>query len=345
VFGSDGIALAWIYRTKLLKGTIHEGEVLEDDLDRMVVYTDKEIIDYEKQGKQNSKKAWVETSRVSHEYGQPPIVIWQIAPSYDSRITDDVLGQNDEYNEIDSMTGDDIRVDSDGIIILKGISQEHISENMDSVRMLKAMGLPEGADVSYLVKNASFERAESRLERTREAIHLGLEVPDMESVVGATGATSGIALRIKFLPMIENGTTMIKYIEQSMKGRIYLINAMNAPQGDEVIIEDYRTIISFNLPVNRVEEWQNIGKLDGTVSQKTKLEIFSEVKDVEKEMDRLAAEQADATFIEDNNATPEEAAARTDAVVAQGALQLQPLMGDLIDALTDAVTEGNITDG
>lgn len=338
VYDSDGIMLGAIYRSTVNAGQFHRGERLAKDAELMVVYDDTRILSYERKSGENvtgDDNGWTLVEETPHPFGVVPLNVIQLSDNGESYLTDDILGQVDEYNDIDSMSGDDIRYDADGVLKISGYSPEHVKENAATIREYKILPIPVDGDASFIQKHSDTQRVESRLKRTREHIFTGLTVPDVESILGATGTTSGIALRLKFKPMIENANVMITHIKAGIRRRIDMINRirtiLNVP-----LIEDYNVIINFALPVNRVEEWQNIGNLTGIVSHRTQLEILSDVKNPEVELDRLRKEAEDGAIVAENSGTPEAVAARVEQQIQQQVPDMQAIVSGLVDALSDA---------
>ena len=65
-------------------------------------------------------------------------------------------------------------------------------------------------------------------------------------------------------------------------------------------IENYEVKLQFRMPTNRIEEWQNIGNLDGIVSHKTQLELLSDIEDPDNEIENLRREgRLDAITVEE----------------------------------------------
>ncbi len=273
--------------------SVHNSEVLGEPLTLMVHYTDSEIVTFKRN---DADGTWTETDTTEHEFGQVPVVVWRLNKARKSFLTDAILGQNDEYNETDSSSGDDIRNDTDALLLLPGVDGDWIIENSPVIR--KTRVLPWDVDDSslmpqYLVKNNDVTRIESRLGRTKMHIHVMADVPDVEQIVGATGAASGLALKLKFLPMIETASEMINWLKAGVRERIDLLNVVRHILGKD-LIEDVVVTIQFSLPVARLEEWEKIGQLTGIVSHLKQLELLSDVDDPERELQRLEDEEAPA---------------------------------------------------
>lgn len=337
VYDSAGNMYGGVYRTEVSEGTIHNGELLDEDVELMVSYDDIKVWTYERTKKSSMAEngGWTLVDEADHGFGRVPLVVWGVNEHKETRLTDDLLGQVDEYNDIDSMSGDDIRQDTDNVLVIKGYSKDDVREFSETIRASKVLPLDTDGTADYLSKVTDYARIESRLRRTREHIFTGLTVPDVESILGATGETSGIALQLKFKPMIETANDMITHLKRGMRDRIDMINAIHGTLG-KPIIEDYTVIINFSLPVNRIEEWQNIGALDGTVSKRTQLELLSDIRDPENELNRIQKEAEDAGVIAANSGTPEEIAARQEGQIAAELPNMEARIEAMIQDISDA---------
>lgn len=135
--------------------------------------------------------------------------------------------------------------------------------------------------------------------------------------------------------MQDNAKSMIANLRASIRDRINMLNAILSKVGGA--IEDVQINIEFDLPTNRVEQWQNIGSLDGIVSHKTQLELLSDIDDPEEELKRITKDLENNQLINRTEGTPDEIVARNDAVVKDLAVQFQPTIANLISAASDAV--------
>jgi SPP1 family phage portal protein len=338
VWNASGELIGLIHRSTVAAGQFVGDTMLDDSLEIMVVYNDQEIITFNKT-KGRSEGKWFEPEehpRLRHAYRRVPAVIFRTNESYQSHISDDLIGQQDEYNEIDSAAGDDIKGESEGVLALKGYAAKDINDNAETIRQFKLLPLPSDGDAFYIHKGNDEARITSRLKRTRENIFMGLAVPDISEIVGATGSTSGIALHLKFKPMADNAAYMIANLRSGIRDRIDLINAVLRPQAQNEAIENVQINIDFSLPVNRVEEWQNIDKVSGVVSHRKQLEMLSDVDDPAQEEARLSVEAEFAQRLDRKAGTDEEIVAREEVEVTALAAELQPQISTVIDAISDA---------
>jgi len=336
VFNSDGGHIGSIYSSKIDKGKFYDGEMLDHGLTIMIVYSDTSIRYFTKKSKDKNQD-WVEDTDKSttHEFGRVPVVLWRINENYSSIIGDDLIGQQDEYNKIDSISGDDLEYDSDGVLEVKGYNISQIAELSSDIRKYKIFPAPTDGGIRFVKKDTDSARVESRLNRTRKNIFMALGVPDVDEITGSTGDTSGIALGLKFKPMQDNAKSMIANLRASIRDRIDMLNSILSKTKNA--IDDVQINIEFDLPTNRVEQWQNISSLEGTVSHKTRLELLEDVSDPEEELKRITREAENNRLIARSDGTPDEIVARNDAEIKDLAVQFQPTIANLISAASDAV--------
>jgi SPP1 family phage portal protein len=259
-------------------------------------------------------------------------------------LTSALLRQIDEYDDIDSLSGDDIRNVSDALLKIKGINSNWVKENEDVILRLRVLPIPDDAEAEYLTKTTDTERVTSRLARCREAIHTMGGVPDIQQVTGATGSTSGIALKLKFMPMEQRAGAMFKQLEKSMRKRIDVLNSITQ-KANQTKIENYEITMHFNMPVNRIEEWANIGALTDIVTHRTQLEMLSDIDDPDAELKGLEKEQIGKAEITAVGQSPEVAAAQQDVQVAQAMPKVDATIENSLNVIADrilaAVTRAN----
>jgi len=334
VYDSNEDVVAAIRRVTIPAGTIHQGAALADSLDIVTVYTDAIIAEYSSSGK--SPNNWTLTKDpVEHFYGRVPVVEWCVNELRESLISAAVRSQTDEWNSIDSASGDDIRQIVDAMLVIKGYDADWVKQHesvINKSRMLPLSGAGD-ADAFYLTRQTDVARITERLKRTREAIHLMMEVPDVANIAGATGATSGIALKLMFTPMNETANAMIQYLKRCMKCRVDLINAMQEKQGLPQIV-DYDMNIGFSIPVNELEEWQSIGALQDIVSHGTRLRLLHSIEDPAAELEAFNTEHEQRQL----NAikTPTQQAVEQQAMMDMAAKNMGPVMEKAIMTLGQA---------
>jgi SPP1 family phage portal protein len=338
VYNADGVLIGLVNMSSIPKGGFSGDEMMPHDLHIMVVYTDKQFKTYHKT-KDTNGGAWYTPDGfpdTAHNYGAVPATIYRVNESMSTHIREDIIGLQNEYNEIDSASGDNVKSDTDGLLALKGFSMADIQENAEAIKSWRLLPLPMDGSADYISKPTDTERVVSRLDRVRKNLFMGLGVPDMDEIVGSTGSTSGIALQLKFKPMTDNSKSMIAHLRAGVRDRINLINAVTSKSTGQAI-SDVQINISFSLPRNTVEEWQNIGNVSGIVSHRKQLEMLTDVHDPDQEERRLKSEGEVIRFDESQTGTDDEIAEKREVAVTAGAEQIQPQIATMIDSIADAV--------
>lgn len=335
VYNSDNELIGLLNLSVIPAGGFYGDEQLSDNLEVMVVYTPSVIRTFHRTPELNNGDWFTPEglADTNHNFGVVPAVVYKINESGESHISNDVIGQQDEYNEIDSASGDDIKNDSDGLLALKGFDAKDIQDNAENIKQWRLLGLPVDGDAKYIVKSTDASRINSRLERTRQHLFMSLAVPDVTSITGATGTTSGIALQLKFKPMLDKSSYIIANLRQGVRERINLINLIEGKIPNGKRIDDVQVNITFSLPRNTVEEWQNIGALTGIVSPRKQLELLTDVTDPDTEEARLIKSAETIAFDLNQQGSSEERALKVDAA----AKTVEGDISTIIDGISDAV--------
>jgi SPP1 family phage portal protein len=266
--------------------TVYQDELLTERLTVYTVYDDKEIVVY-KQGK--SDREMQEVERGSHQFGVIPVNPFYSTKDKKSLLGDDFITQQDGYNEVRSANSDDVKHNVDAFLKITGYSAESFfikdengeteAQKMKKNRMLI---LGEGANAEYITKGNEVNKVEFDLQLYRDAIHLMGKVPDvMGKLLGATGNTSGIALKLMFTAQLKASEVFKIYYKQALDRRIDIFNRWSALT-KKPLLEDYSIEIDVSIPINEIEIWQNIGNLDPYLSEVDLLTLIPSVKDPEE---------------------------------------------------------------
>lgn len=267
---ADEILLA-IYYAILPVGLFWQDKVLTEESYLFTVYSDSEIVTYTPK---DENTVLEEISRTTHNYGQPPVVCFQVNASREPFISNALVSQQNVYNKIRSRNADDVEYNVDALLCLIGYAPDALFEldadgksYLDKMREHRVLTLKEGGEANFLTKGNVVDKVKFDLDLTREAIHLMGKVADIYSIVGSTGQTSGIALKLKLQPQIEQAAEFSKYFEMGLRQRLDLINTIWAAQGKPQLTA-FNIGFSLNIPVNEVEIWQalpNLSSLLGSV--------------------------------------------------------------------------------
>lgn len=349
-----------IHQTEFKTGDVFGGGVLDRDITVRTVYAANRYDVYLKQQAKQGQTAQAEfvrddTLSGTHEYGDLPIVVWTVDDERQGLVSEALMRQNDEYNESDSANGDSLKREADDVLKIRGVDPNWLArpEVMDLLQSKRILPLPDdpGADADFLHRVFDNIRTENRIIRTRRHLHMMAEVPDVGEIVGTSGATSGIALKLMFTPMQERAETMIANLKGGVRRRIDLLNAIAAKRNLPKL-EDYEVTIQFRMPVNRIEEWANIGHLNDQVSHKTRLRLLTDIADPAQELEEWAKDQMrQASIRQDVELSQEPAAGQEAALVEKRDREvkeigdsliagLEPSMMELSEAITAAIRDG-----
>jgi len=278
---------------------------------------------------------------VIHNYGRPPLVVFSTTRDRVNYISDSMTGLQDHLNDLLSGNGNDVKRTSDGMLALKGY--EPSAENERVVEKAKESGviiLAADGSIENITFGSSVDRVRYQVDETRQSLFEEGDVPDIERIVGATGSTSGIALKLKSTPMKHRADMMLKYFKNGIRDRIDLINHVLGVLGSP-LIEDYKITIEPRLILNDVEVWQAIRQLDNLVSTKTQLSLIPGIDDPSGEFGLLQEQQGVSDGAED----PARAAVALDRAVQISATALEPVMDSMIQQVGDAALGSMIKNG
>lgn len=327
------------------EGSLYKGRILDTNVMVMYGFDRRSKVVYERQRSDTGKQEWIVTEGPTpHYYDAVPVVEWYVKPNQGSIISDALIGQNDEYNEIDSSSGDDIRREVESLMKITGVDMVQVRENADAIKALRILALPDAdSDAEYLTRNFDTTRVDVRLQRCREQIHIMGRIPDVSQIVGSTGATSGIALKLMFTPMQQAAEAYINNLEIAFRKRIELFTKMWQRANMPFTLDQFFVQTQFKIPVNRIEEWQNIANLDGQLSHRTRLELLTDIEDPEAELDAIRREKEQAVedkrILEPNLGEENSMSENNDAVVARTAQSVSTNLEQVLMKFSEQITQ------
>ena len=175
-------------------------------------------------------------------------------------------------------------------LILKGIgADEDTLENFKKGGLIELLG--DNDEVKYLTKDINDTMIENHLNRLEENImRFAKSVNFSDESFG--GNITGVAMKYKLMALENKCITMERKFISALRYQFkVLFSAWSKLHG--LKNEDYlKVYYSFkrNLPDNLLEEAQVQMQLKGLVSEKTRLGLFSQVDDVQFEIDEMKKE-------------------------------------------------------
>lgn len=284
--------LAAVYKTTLAVGTWYEGKLLSDEVVLYTVYDHETITVYKEVPATSNGGDSTEAAQINlifgpttHHYGRIPVIRYRVTKDYSSFISDALITQQDVWNKIRSRNADDVEYNVDALLAVIGYHPEALFEKdengvpfIDKLREHKILPLELHGDAKFLEKGNEVNKVSYDLQLTRGAVHLMAHLADTEKIVGTTGEASGIALKLKLQPQIDQSVVFTTYFKKGLRERVELLNSMWKIKKMTELTE-FDITFSLNIPVNEIEIWQNIVGLDHLMTMEEQLKLIPSVKD------------------------------------------------------------------
>jgi hypothetical protein len=296
VTDEDGATRAAVRRLDLPVGTFFGGEILDADLTLYWAYNAAELRLYRAGADGRALELLLARP---HAYGVVPVTRFRATPDGREFFGHSFRTLQDAYNLALSAHLDDTETDIDALLALYGVQPQQFAQRnpetgrtyYEEVRELGAITFPDQESrAEFVTRSLGFEKVDFTLRTLRANLHTESAAPDLDEIVGTSGATSGIALCLKFQAMIEVAGEFSKYIQASLRERIALLNRIWRLQGRPVL-NDYDVTVPLNPPANETEIWQNIGALEPLLSRLDRLRLIPSVADPHAALDAKMAEE------------------------------------------------------
>ena len=223
----------------------------------------------------------------THHFGDVPVSVFRLNDNEDN-IFNSIITLNDAYNELQSAEIDDFSAWVDAYLMLVGCDAD--SEDIAAMKENRVLVLPEGANASWITKNASDTQIVNMLDNIKKNIFKITACPDMADETFL--AQSGTALAYKLVGFENVASSIVANFTKAIQRRIELIcNILNL-KASEAVWRDININFIRNLPVNTTETIQLVNSLKGIVSDKTLLAQLPFIDDVEAELEALQEQKA-----------------------------------------------------
>lgn len=233
-------------------------------------------------------------NQIEHYFGETPVTVFQnnaeeqgdfeqLIPSIDALET--ML--SDTSNEIESWVN--------AYLVLGGMSGT-TSEDLAKMRQDGALLLEDVDQAKFLTKEVNPAFQQNFFETVDKLLHKFSGIPDLTSEQFSSNL-SGTALGFKLYNMESKASNKERKMEKALRKRIRFICAILNKQGKEYEPYDLRFNFHRNIPQNKAEIAEQIGKLSPYVDQKTLLSWHPDITDVDLVLKRLK-EQSDSMDID-----------------------------------------------
>ena len=230
----------------------------------------------------------------AHYFGDVPVSVFYLNEN-EENIFNSIITLNDAYNELQSSEIDDFNAWVDAYLTFTGVNAE--TDDISAMKENRVLILPEGAEASWLTKNANDTQIVNILENIKKNIFKVTACPDMADETFL--AQSGTALAYKLVGFENVASGIVARFIKALQRRIELIcNVLNLKASDAT----WRDInINFvrNLPINLTETVNLVNSLKGVVSDATLLAQLPFIKDISAELEAIKKQKEEEVKIYD----------------------------------------------
>ena len=257
----------------------------EADTYAVDLYTNNAIKHYTMEG---ADGALAFSSEEPHYFAQCPANIFYLPD--EKSIFDCIIGLQDSANELLSAEIDDYSAFTDAFLVLQGMDADR--EDIQTMKENRVLIVPEGANASWLTKNASDAQVENILKRIHESIYRVAQCPDFSSESFVGGVSSGIAIQYRLTGMETRAGKIEAEMKKALQRRIEIICGIASLKLGEDVFRDIQIDFKRNIPEDVNSTVQLINALKGTVSDATLLGQLDFVSDVNAELEAVKEQKA-----------------------------------------------------
>lgn len=258
----------------------------DSNLYNVDVYSDYDIKHYTMEGK-NGSLSYV--GEEPHYFSQCPANIFMLPD--EKSIFDCIMGLQDSANEVLNAEVDELNYFADAYLVFSGLDVD--SDDLKSMKELRAFVLPEGASASWLTKAANDAQVENILKRIQDSIYRIAACPDFSSESFVGGVSSGIAIQYRLTGMETRAAKIAAEMKKALQRRVEIITGIASLKLGEAVFRDINISFKRNIPNDINSTIGIVNSLQGIVSNKTLLSQIEFINDVEAELEAVQAQKED----------------------------------------------------
>ena len=258
----------------------------DSNLYNVDVYSDYDIKHYTMEGK-NGALSYV--GEEPHYFSQCPANIFYMPD--EKAIFDCIMGLQDSANEVLNAEVDELNYFADAYLVFSGLDVD--SDDLKSMKELRAFVLPEGASASWLTKAANDAQVENILKRIQDSIYRIAACPDFSSESFVGGVSSGIAIQYRLTGMETRAAKIAAEMKKALQRRVEIITGIASLKIGEEVFRDINIVFKRNIPNDINSTIGIVNSLQGIVSNKTLLSQIEFINDVEAELEAVQAQKED----------------------------------------------------
>jgi SPP1 family phage portal protein len=244
------------------------------------VYSDNDIKHFGMEG-ENGELTLI--GEEPHYFSQVPANVFYLPD--EKSIFDCVMGLQDSANEVLNAEVDELNYFADAYLVFSGLDVD--SDDLKSMKELRAFVLPEGATASWLTKAANDTQVENILKRIQDSIYRIAACPDFSSETFVGGVSSGVAIRYRLTGMETRAAKIAAEMKKALQRRIEIITGIASLKLGEAVFRDINIDFKRNVPEDITNIINIVNSLKGSVSDKTLLGQVPFIDDVNAELEAL----------------------------------------------------------
>ncbi|HAM79591.1 phage portal protein [Ornithinibacillus bavariensis] len=275
-----------------IAGVRYFNKQFKEDEILVTVYTDTEIHTFDMK---ENELSFIE--KKPHSFGGVPIIEYQ-NNKFRRGDFEKVLNLIDLYDSAESDTANYMTDFNDAMLKIVG----NLDIDIDTAKEMKehnilmlqtemdSDGRAGQADADYIYKKYDVAGTEAYKDRIKNDIHMFTYTPNMNDEK-FSGVQSGEAMKYKLFGLEQKRATKERLFKKSLRDRYRLINNISSIAAEGTFdVNDIIITFTPNLPKSLREEIEAFVKLNGELSEETKLSLLSFIENPQEEMERMKKE-------------------------------------------------------
>ena len=196
-----------------------------------------------------------------------------------------VISEIDAYDSFESDSVNEADYFADSYLVLSGM-EGTTSEDIASMKTNRVLIFPEGGQGVWLTKEVNDTWIENEKKRLDQDIHKFSFCPPMTDENFAQNA-SGVAMKYKLMGLENKVGVKETEFEKGLRRRIELIYGVMRKVNGDMDYLDINIVFTRNLPQDLTESVDTVIKLDGIVSDETRLALLPLDIDAKEELEKV----------------------------------------------------------
>ena len=197
-----------------------------------------------------------------------------------------VISEIDAYDSFESDSVNEADYFADSYLVLSGM-EGTTSEDVAAMKSNRVLIFPEGGAGTWLTKTVNDTWIENEKKRLDQDIHKFSFCPPMTDENFAANA-SGVAMKYKLMGLENKVGVKETEFEKGLRRRIELIYGVMRKVNGDMDYLDINIVFTRNLPQDLSAAVDTVIKLDGIVSDETRLALLPMDIDAQDEMEKVA---------------------------------------------------------